>query len=88
MKTTQLNDKQQKFLEILANNPDGLTLAEASDGLGFELKSGTTNSLITKGLVQIVGEKKVPVTTYRAVKVYALAKADGTAKTEVTEENK
>jgi hypothetical protein len=79
MTNTKLNDKQQKFLEILAQNPDGLTLAEASDGLGFELKPGTTNTLITKGLVQVVGEKKIPVTTYRAVQVYALAKADGTA---------
>ena len=85
MNTTKLNDKQQKFLEILAQNPDGLTLAEASDGLGFELKSGTTNTLITKGLVQTVGEKKVPVTAYRAVKVYALAKADGAT---VAEANK
>ena len=48
------NEKQKAFMELLKNNPDGLTLASASKILGYDLKSGTTNPLISKGL--IVGE--------------------------------
>ena len=46
------NEKQQLFLKVLWE-ADGkaLTLAEASSVAGVEIKSGTINTLIAKGMV-------------------------------------
>lgn len=46
------NEKQQLFLKVLGE-ADGkaLTLAEASSLAGVEIKSGTINTLIGKGMV-------------------------------------
>lgn len=54
MATWTPNDKQKAFLEALSKTADGkgLTLREVSKQVGFEVKSGTINALIKKGLVQ------------------------------------
>lgn len=46
------NEKQQLFLKVLGE-ADGkaLTLAEASSVAGVEIKSGSINTLIAKGMV-------------------------------------
>lgn len=67
------NEKQVAFLKVLKENPDGLTLKQASVAAGIEFATGTINSLTTKGLVQIVGETEMVVETKRKVKVYKLA---------------
>lgn len=67
------NDKQVAFLKVLKDNPDGLTLKQASVAAGIEFATGTINSLTTKGLVQILGETEMTVPTTRKVKVYKLA---------------
>ena len=45
------NEKQKAFMELLKENPDGLTLAGGGKILGYELKSGTINPLVTKELL-------------------------------------
>lgn len=45
------NDKQKLFLKALADGTPK-TLAEVSELVGQEIKSGTINTLIAKGLVQ------------------------------------
>lgn len=54
MKTTtnwQPNEKQKLFLGALADGKI-LTLAEVSKLVGMEIKSGSINTLIAKGMVQ------------------------------------
>ena len=43
------NDKQAKFMELLKEHADGLTLAQASKMLGEEIKSGSINALLPSG---------------------------------------
>lgn len=78
------NEKQAKFLEILGSAKTPLTLAEINEIAGFEFKTGTTNPLITKGLVSAEDTefdclivrandtKKVVGTTKKRVKAYKL----------------
>ena len=46
------NEKQQLFLKVLGEaDGRGLTLAEVSAIAGVEIKSGSINTLISKGMV-------------------------------------
>ena len=46
------NEKQQLFLKVLGEaDGKGLTLAEVSAIAGVEIKSGSINTLIAKGMV-------------------------------------
>ena len=48
----RLNDKQSKVINFLtANKGKKFTLAEISNAIGEEIKSGTTNTLVKKGLM-------------------------------------
>lgn len=70
------NETQRKFMEILGQEPDGITLRDIKAKYGIEFKTGSINVLTTKGLVVSDGEK-----TYTCeccghktkVKVYKLA---------------
>lgn len=46
------NEKQQKVIDFLKANQNAYTLSEISEKIGIELKSGTTNTLVTKGLIK------------------------------------
>ena len=48
----KLNDKQTKVIAFLKANKGAFTLAEISEKIGCEIKSGTTNALIKKGLIK------------------------------------
>lgn len=49
---TKLNEKQTKVINYLtAHKGEKLTLAEIGLGIGEDLKSGTTNTLVKKGLI-------------------------------------
>ena len=48
----QPNEKQKAFLNALKEADGGLTLAEVSKSVGMEIKSGSINTLIAKGMVQ------------------------------------
>lgn len=69
------NAKQKKFMEEIAKEENGLSLHEVNERLGLtgtedEIKSGSINCLITKGLVEAEGEREIEVTVKRKVKVY------------------
>ena len=51
MKRT-LNEKQNKVIAFLKANKGAFTLAEISKKIGCEIKSGTTNALVKKGLIK------------------------------------
>ena len=80
----QPNDKQKLFMETLKGSETPLTLAEVSEIVGQEIKSGSINTLIGKGLVVtqdteiecLIVRKdngKVVGSTKKSVKAYALA---------------
>lgn len=68
------NEKQSAFIKTLETTEEGLTLAEVSEKVGFEVKSGTINTLLAKGLVETCGEREIVVQAKRKVKVYRLVK--------------
>lgn len=66
------NEKQVAFMEVLAKNPNGLTLAEIEVLTGVKYATGTINTLIAKEKVvcepidvecevvaEVLGEKRV-----------------------------
>lgn len=68
----KMNPTREKVLEVLKKAEKPLTLAEISERAGIEVKSGSTNALITAGLIKIDGEVKVPVVRYEPRKIYTL----------------
>lgn len=70
---TKLNAKEKDIVSALKDS-NGLTLAEISEKVGYNLVSGNINALITnKGLVEKVAEKEVSYETTRKVSTYTLA---------------
>ena len=57
-KQWEMNDTQKKFVEILKENPDGLTLREIRKAYGVEFKTGSINTLSAKGLVNTDGKRE------------------------------
>ena len=51
----KMNDTQKEFVKILGENPDGLTLREIKKNYGKEFKSGSINTLASKGIVDTDG---------------------------------
>ena len=72
-KSWSANAKQKKFMDALADGKE-LTLAEISALVGEEIKSGSINTLVSKGLVTHGEDKEIVVTAKRKVKTYKLAK--------------
>ena len=77
------NDTQKLFIETLRKADGALTLSEVSELVGQEIKSGSINTLIAKGMIQtedVVYEcnivrkdnGKVVGTTKKTVKAYSL----------------
>jgi hypothetical protein len=54
----QPNETQKRFMEILKENPNGITLREIKKAYGIEFKTGATNTLKTKGLVETLETKR------------------------------
>lgn len=46
------NEKQSRFLEILKENPDGISLYDIESKYGIKFATGTINPLKTKGMTQ------------------------------------
>ena len=49
---TKLNEKQEKVINYLKINKGAFTLNEIGSVIGCDLKSGTTNTLVKKGLIK------------------------------------
>lgn len=56
-KTWKMNDTQKQFVETLESYENGATLFELKL-VGKEFKSGSINTLISKGIVEIDGERE------------------------------
>ena len=56
-KTWKMNDTQKQFVETLESYENGATLFELKLD-GKEFKSGSINTLISKGIVEIAGERE------------------------------
>ena len=76
-KIVNYTDTEKKILTALENADHALTLAELSDALGMEVKSGNINALVKKGNVEKSGEREVIVQAKRKVGEYSFVKAIG-----------
>jgi hypothetical protein len=56
-KTWSMNDTQRQFVEVLKSYDNGVTLFELKLA-GKDFKSGSVNTLISKGIVEIAGERE------------------------------
>ena len=84
-KTWTMNDAQKRFVEILNEHPEGITLFELKLQ-GIEFATGSINTLIKKGYVSTETEKQfacdivyngqVVGHTTKSGKVYKLVKKD------------
>ena len=55
----KLTDKQTKIVTILKERDKPMTLAEIGAVLGEVVKSGTTNTLVKREIIKIVGERTI-----------------------------
>ena len=62
-KKTQMNERQIAVINALKASDKALTLAELSGIVGFEVKSGTTNTLVKRGILKVVGERTIVCAT-------------------------
>lgn len=58
-KKNQMNERQVAVINALKASEKALTLAEISGIVGFEVKSGTTNTLVKRGAIKVVGERTI-----------------------------
>lgn len=73
----KITEMEQKILSALENAPDGdYTLAEISEMVGVELKSGNINALVNKkGKLECHKDaREVEYTAKKKVATYSLAK--------------
>ena len=55
----KLTDKQTKIVTILKESEKPMTLAEIGAVLGEPVKSGTTNTLVARKIIKIVGTRTI-----------------------------
>lgn len=55
--TWKMNETQKAFVEVLGNYPEGVTMFELKLA-GHDFKTGSVNTLVTKGLVVTEGERE------------------------------
>lgn len=65
------NETQKKFMDILRESKEPLTLAQVNEKADGLIRSGSINCLITKGLVK-TEDKEVQVVKTEVRKVYSL----------------
>lgn len=70
------SQKQVDIINVLADNPDGLTIAQMSEILGAKVQPGTVTGLVRAGLVTPVGVVQVKRPTKDQVSTYAVANAE------------
>lgn len=79
----KVNETRVAVVNALKGAEKGMTLAEISEKVGKEVKTGTTNAMVAAGILVKVGTRKVAKTVYVEVAEYALGNtALETGKTE------
>ena len=76
-KTVNYTDTEKKIVTALETADRPLTLAELTDMLGMEIKSGNINALVKKGNVEKSGEREIIVQAKRKVGEYSFVRAIG-----------
>ena len=71
MKIT-MNETRKQVIDTLKKSNEPLTLKEIGERVGKTIQTGSTNALLSAGIIKVVGSKKVPVTTYKEVNVYSI----------------
>lgn len=74
-KTVNYTDTEKKIVDALASADHALTLAELSEKLGMEIKSGNITALVKKGNVEKTGEREIVVQAKRKVGEYSFVKS-------------
>lgn len=74
-KTVNYTDTERKILTALETADHAMTLAELTDMLGMEIKSGNINALVKKGNVEKSGEREIIVQAKRKVGEYSFVRA-------------
>lgn len=74
-KTVNYTDTEKKIIEALATADCPLTLAELSQKMGMDIKSGNINALVKKGNVEKTGEREIIVQAKRKVGEYSFVKS-------------
>ena len=68
-----MNELRNKIVGALEKETEGLTLAEIAEKVGVEkISTGTTNPMVSAGILRKVGTKKVAKTIYVEVATYAM----------------
>lgn len=70
------NETRIAVVNALKGADKGMTLAEISEKVGKEVKTGTTNAMLSAGIIVKVGTRKVAKTVYVEVAEYALGNGD------------
>lgn len=74
-KTVNYTETEKKILNALETADRPLTLAELTDMLGMEIKSGNINALVKKGNVEKSGEREIIVQAKRKVGEYSFVRS-------------
>lgn len=54
-----MNEKRVKIVNVLKGASKPMTLAEISEAVGEEVKTGTTNAMVTAGVIVKAGVREV-----------------------------
>ncbi len=69
----KMNEKRNAILNVLANASEPMTLAEIANALGEDkIATGTTNAMVTAGLMKKVGEKEITIMVKKKITTYAI----------------
>jgi len=68
----QMTPKREKIVSALRGADRALTLAEISDIIGETVVSGTTNSMVSAGIIRKAGKTKVAKVVYVEVDTYTV----------------
>lgn len=68
----QMTEKRTKIVNALKGAKSAMTLAEISDAIGENVVSGTTNAMVTAGVIRKAGKRKVAKVVYVEVDTYEL----------------
>lgn len=78
-----MNEKRKAIVNAMKNANAPMTINEIAEVIGVEkIATGTTNPMVAAGYIKVVGTKRVPVTTYREVNVYAIGDIEPETETE------
>ena len=72
----KMNETRVAVVKALKEASEPMTLAEISAVVGKEVKTGTTNAMVSAGMLRKVGTKKVAKVVYVEVATYELVNKD------------